>query len=303
MHNIKIDLNLFIVFEAIYSEASITRAAEVLHLTQPAVSHALNRLRDALGDDLFLRTSKGMRPTPYAKQLIGTVRQSLGQLQRGLQTGRIFEPGQLTTVFRLCLRELFEVMLLPELVNQCRLLAPAVSFNCLRVPRHQIQHDLASGRIDLAADVLMSHDADIKHKKLSGDHFVCLLRSQHPALKAAWNVAEMLAWPHILVSSREHGQGFEDIQLARHGLERRIGLRVPQYLGAGLVLTQSDMLLCAPARFATVLTELLPLTCKPFPVDLAELEIYLYWHHSVDKEPAHQWLRELVEKVWLNIAV
>lgn len=300
MHISRIDLNLFVVFEAIYTEGSITRAAEVLHLTQPAVSHALSRLRETLGDDLFVRSSRGMRPTPFAKQLIGTVRQSLGQLQRGLQQSHEFQPDQLNTTFRLYLRDLFEVLLLPELIASSKSQAPNVIFNCLRVPREQIQHDLASGRIDLAVDVLMSHDSDIKHEKLSGDRLVCLMRNQHPLLQTEWGLAEMLNWPHILVSSREHGPGFEDIQLSRHGLERQIGLRVPQYFGAALVLCRSNMLLCAPEQLARLLTVNLPLACRPFPITLSEFEVYLYWHHSVDQEPAHQWLRQLVKQTCFN---
>ncbi len=291
MHINRIDLNLFVVFEAIYTEGSITRAAEVLHLTQPAVSHALSRLREALQDELFIRYGKGMRPTPFARQLIVNVRQSLGGLQRGLQQSREFSPANLETTFRLYLRDLFEVLLLPRLIAQCNTIASQVKFSCIRIARDQIQHDLASGRVDLAVDVLFSHDPDILHQKLCSDESVCLVRRNHPAMNREWTLTECLKWPHILVSSREHGPGFEDIQLARHGLERSIGLRIPQYYAAALVLLESDMVICAPRQFARALVANLPLAVLPFPMLLAEMEIYMYWHHTLDQEPAHRWLR------------
>ncbi|WLQ13468.1 LysR family transcriptional regulator [Hahella aquimaris] len=296
MHINRIDLNLFVVFDAIYSEGGITRASEVLHLTQPAVSHALNRLREALGDELFIRSSRGMTPTPYAHQLIGTVRQALNQLQRGLQQGQEFAPAQLETSFRLCVRDLFDVLLLPALIKNCRAIAPKVVFNCLRTPREQILHDLASGRIDLAADVLISHDDSICHEKLFEDRLSCLLRKDHPALADEWNLAEMLRWPHVQVSSREHGPGYEDIQLSRHGLQRKLGLRTPNFYGAALTAANSDLILCAPEQVARRLTQTIPLQVMPFPLTLPPLETYLYWHRSTDREPAHIWLREQTQE-------
>ncbi len=294
MHISRIDLNLFVVFDAIYSEGSITRAAEVLHLTQPAVSHALGRLREVLSDELFIRSARGMRPTPYADQLIGTVRQSLNQLQRGLQQSVEFSPSRLNTQFRLNIRDMFEVLMMPELIRRCRRHAPDVTFSCVRVPREQLIHDLASGRVDLAAEILLNHDESIVHQKVSEDRLVCLLRAEHPALEKDWTLAEMLHWPHVLVSAREHGPGYEDVQLSRHGLQRKIGLRTPHFFAAALVVAQSDLLFCAPERFANILSRQLGLVIKPFPMTLAPLELYLYWHHSMDQEPAHRWLREQV---------
>ena len=294
MHISRIDLNLFVVFDAIYSEGSITRAAEVLHLTQPAVSHALGRLREVLSDELFIRSARGMRPTPYADQLIGTVRQSLNQLQRGLQQSVEFTPSRLNTQFRLNIRDMFEVLLMPELIRCCRRYAPEVTFSCIRVPREQLIHDLASGRVDLAAEILLNHDESIVRRKVSEDRLVCLLRTGHPALEKDWTLAEMLRWPHVLVSTREHGPGYEDVQLSRHGLQRQIGLRTPHFFSAALVVAQSDLLVCAPERFANILSRRLGLMVKPFPMTLAPLELYLYWHYSVDQEPAHRWLREQV---------
>lgn len=294
MHLSRIDLNLFVVFEAIYSEGSITRAAQVLHLTQPAVSHALARLRDSLQDELFVRTQRGMVPTPLAQQIIGRVRAALQGLQTAVQEHQEFDPGRLEKTFRLSLRDIFEIMLLPRLTREINRLAPRVELNCLRVTRADLQHELARGMLDLAVDVLISHDDSICHRKLKEDRLVCLMRSDHPQAEKPLALDDYLALRHVLVSSRERGPGYEDFELSRHGLSRQIGLRTSHYFAAALVAAETDMLLTLPARLADVVRRSLPLVTREFPLPLPPLAVYLYWHRNMDQDPANRWLRELI---------
>ena len=297
MHLSRIDLNLFVVFDAIYSEGSITRAAEVLHLTQPAVSHALARLRETLQDDLFVRSHRGMTPTPLAQQIIGSVREALQRLQITVQENREFDVSQLQKTFRLSLRDIFEVLLLPRLSREVGRLAPYVGLNCLRVARDQIQHDLASGRIDVAADVLISHDDSICHQKLQEDRLVCLLRQDHPLGNEALTLESYLGLKHVLVSSRERGPGYEDIELSRHGFSREIGLRTQHYYSAGLVVSETDMVMTVPAHFASSLCASVPLQTREYPIPMPPMEVYLYWHRNMDRDPANRWLRELIYRL------
>ncbi len=297
MHLSRIDLNLFVVFEAIYSEGSITRAAQVLHLTQPAVSHALARLRDSLQDELFVRSQRGMTPTPLAQQIIGPVRASLQGLRIAVQENREFDPQRLEKTFRLSLRDIFEVMLLPRLTREINRRAPRVEINCLRVARGDLQHELASGHLDLAADVLLSHDDNICHEKLKEDRLVCLLRRDHPLTGESLTLEAYLAARHVLVSSRERGPGYEDVELSRHGLRREIGLRTPHYYSAALVAAETDMILTVPALFAEVLCQSVPVVLREFPIPLPPMEVYLYWHRNMDRDPANRWLRELIFQV------
>ncbi len=293
----RVDLNLFLVFEAIYREGSITAAAEVLHLTQPAVSHALGRLRQALGDELFQRSSRGVKPTPVANQLIAPVRLALSQLQQGIQASQVFDPRHLTQNFRLSLRDMMEAMLMPRLVAASQDDAPEITFNCLSVSRENIVHDLSSGRIDLAADAWITHDESVIHQRILEDVLVCLLREGHPALDEEWSLHNLLKWSHIQVSSREHGQGLEDLLLARHGLRRRIGVRSAHYFGAAQMACQSNLLLCVPSTFARFLVGHLPLLMRPFPISTARLDYYLYWHRDQAHSPALAWLRNLILQI------
>ncbi|MCP5161183.1 MAG: LysR family transcriptional regulator [Hahellaceae bacterium] len=290
----RIDLNLFVVFDAIYTEGSLTRASEVLHLTQPAVSHALARLRDTLGDELFIRAKRGVSPTPLAQQLIVPVRESLQRLQTTLQVHREFEPQELQRVFRLSLRDIFEVMLLPALTAELAQQAPGVNLICMRVGRDALAHDLATGRIDLAAEVLITHDDSICHEKLQDDRLVCLIREHHPR-QDSLTLEGYLELKHVLVSSRERGPGYEDIELSRHGLSRHIGLRTQHYYAAALVASQTDMVLTVPHRFARILQHNAPLQIREFPLPLAPMEVYLYWHRNLDSDPANRWLREKIK--------
>ncbi|MBK8970908.1 MAG: LysR family transcriptional regulator [Hahellaceae bacterium] len=290
----RIDLNLFPVFEAIYREGSITAAAEVLHLTQPAVSHALGRLRSTIGDELFQRTSRGVKPTAVANQLITPVRQALTQLQQGLQNAQTFNASQLAKNFRLSLRDMMEALLMPSLVASCQKDAPEVTFNCLSVSRENIVHDLSSGRIDLAADAWIPHDDSVIHKRILEDHLVCLMRVDHPLQQEEWDLHQMLKWPHIQVSSRENGQGLEDVLLARHGLKRKIGVRSAHYFGSAQMASQSNLLMCVPSSFGQFLVAHHPLVIKPFPLTTASLDYYLYWHRDQEHSPPLAWLRDKV---------
>ncbi|RMF18387.1 MAG: LysR family transcriptional regulator [Gammaproteobacteria bacterium] len=214
-------------------------------------------------------------------------------LQTGIGESRVFDPARLNRTFRISLRDLFEVMVVPSLVARLRSTAPDVSLNVVRTPRQQIEHDLMSGRIDFAADAWFNPAPAIAHTKISEDHLVCLMRPEHPlGSDADWSLNGLLAWPHVLVSSRETGGGYEDVQLARHGLSRRVALRTPHYFSAALVVAQSDMILCAPARFARVLRRAVALVERPFPLTLPPLEVFLYWLKLHDTDPAHLWLRE-----------
>ncbi|GAA3961486.1 LysR family transcriptional regulator [Allohahella marinimesophila] len=303
----RFDLNLLTVFVAIYSEGSITAAANTLHLSQSAISHALNRLREQLGDELFQRSGRSMSPTPAAEQLIGPIRQSLVQIQQGIvactqQEG--LDLKGLTTRFRLCVRDSFEGLVLPELIAICSRLAPKASFASMRTPREQVLHDLRSGRIDLAADILLPHDDQIQHVELLTDDWVCVLSATHPLLEEDWELSGVLKYRHVMVSSREHGAGFEDTQLARHGLRREIALRTSNYLAAIQTVAITSFIVCAPRRLADALVAPMGgrVVVRPFPMQFPPLELYLYWHRRVEHDRAHVWLREQILKLTAGLA-
>ncbi len=222
------------------------------------------------------------------------MREALQRLHCALQEHRHFDPAQLQQVFRLGLRDIFEAMLLPGLTAELATRSPGVSLSCIKTSRTSLAHDLATGRIDLAADVLISHDDNLCHQKLLDDPLVCLLRQGHPQAHAM-TLETYLQLRHVLVSSRERGPAFEDVELSRHGLQRHVGLRTPHYYAAALVAGQTDMLLTVPQRFACILQRSAALQICPLPLPIAPMEVYLYWHRHLDPDPAHRWLRTRIQ--------
>ncbi|OLS62765.1 LysR family transcriptional regulator [Pseudomonas putida] len=285
----KVDLNLFIVFDAIYTEANLTRAGQIVGITQPAVSNALARLRETFNDPLFVRTAQGMVPTPMAQNIIGPVRNALSLLRVSVQESRIFNPLQANKTFRISMTDLTEAVILPPLFQRLRRLAPAVVIESFLCKRRETTKELAAGRLDFAVDAPLNTDPQVRHVKLMQDQYVCALRQGHPMAKDKISLDEYMGMTHIHISSRRNGLGYVDLALGKMGLQRRIALRSQHYLMASQVLQQTDMVMTVPERFA----RRHQLNYVRLPVnDVPPLETHLYWHESTDQDPANRWMRE-----------
>lgn len=297
MHLSQVDLNLFVVLEAIYREGNITRAGHQLNLTQPAISHALKRLRDLLQDPLFVRQGPHMVPTPFTRNMIEEVRQALQILETNLSQSRNFIPEHTRRTFQMSLWEYAEALILPSLLQRLVHAAPGMSITTSRAKRRDLETELASGSIDLAIDIPMTTSDRIRHKRLLNEPFAVLARHGHPALKEKLDLDTYVAQRHIQISSRRHGPSLIDIELGRQGLRREIFLRSQHNLTACMVVSQTDMLLTLPERHAQLLNKVLLNQVYPFPLAGPRLEAHLYWHESVENDPANRWLREEIEKV------
>ena len=285
----KVDLNLFIVFDAIYTEANLTRAGQIVGITQPAVSNALARLRETFNDPLFVRTAQGMVPTPMAQNIIGPVRNALSLLRVSVQESRIFNPLQANKTFRISMTDLTEAVILPPLFQRLRRLAPAVVIESFLCKRRETTKELAAGRLDFAVDAPLNTDPQVRHVKLIQDKYVCAMRQGHPMARDKISLDEYMSLTHIHISSRRNGLGYVDLALGKMGLQRRIALRSQHYLMASQVLQQTDMVMTVPERFArrhNLNYAALPVT------DVPPLETHLYWHESTDQDPANRWMRE-----------
>jgi DNA-binding transcriptional LysR family regulator len=290
MHVSRVDLNLFVVLEAICTEGSITRAATRLNLSQPAVSHALGRLRELYADPLFVRVGNGMQPTPFTKRLMAPVREALGQLQSTLQPAGIFDPAGAGHQFSVSLPDVVEGWLLPAVMAVLEKEAPGVQLVSTRVRRREMEKELASGRLDLAFDVPLPVAPAVRHRALSEDRFVVAMRKGHPLLEQPWSVDTYLAARHVVVSSRRSGLSLEDAELARRSYRRTIALRCTGYHAACSAIAATDLLLTAPGAW---LERVKPvgLALRPVPFPLSGMALHLYWHESTDQDPAGLWLR------------
>ena len=284
----KVDLNLFIVFDAIYTEANLTRAGQIVGITQPAVSNALARLRETFNDPLFVRTAQGMVPTPMAQNIIGPVRNALQLLRVSVQESRTFNPAQANKTFRISMTDLTEAVVLPPLFQRLRRLAPNVKIESMLAKRRETTKELAAGRLDFAMDAPLNTDPQVRHVKLLEDRYVCAMRRGHPLAKEKLSVEEYLSLSHIHISSRRSGLGMVDLALGKMGMQRKIALRSQHYMMATQVIQQTDMAVTVPERFA----RRHDLHQIPLPVEIPSLETHIYWHESTDQDPANRWMRE-----------
>jgi DNA-binding transcriptional LysR family regulator len=292
----RIDLNLFTVFDAIYREGGITPASKRLHLSQPAVSHALARLRELLDDPLFERRGNDMVPTPMARSLAVTIAGSLGNLERMMQRAGNFDPASSTRGFTIAMREAHEVTMLPGLVARVHREAPHIDIATVRIERRDLEEDLQSGELDIAIDVALPLSAEVRREPLTSEPLVVLARSDHPLIRSALDLETYLALDHILVTGRRHGGGYEDVALGRLGMSRHIRVRCQQHAAASEMVSQSDMLVTMTRVQARLANQETTNQMLPFPVAIPALESFLYWHANADADPASGWLRGLIAK-------
>ena len=289
-----IDLNLFVVFDAIYTEGNLTRAGEIIGITQPAVSNSLSRLRNLFDDPLFVRTAEGMVPTPVSQNIIGSVRQALGLIRSSVQESDAFEPKASDKRFRVSMTDLSQSIVLPYLFGKITQDAPNVSIDCYQVRRRDMNIELASGNLDLAVDIPLTPDQQIRQAPLFSHPQVCLVRADHSRVKDHLDLDTYRSLNHIHISSRRGGLGQVDLALGKMGKRRKISLRTQHYLATPELVMRSDLALTVPRVFADFVVSRLPVKYLQLPFEVPNLETYLYWHESTDQDQSNRWMRELI---------
>ena len=291
-----LDLNLLVVFDAVAQARSATRAAAKLNMTQPAISHALARLRGALQDELFVRTPDGMAPTPFAERLSGPVRTALEGLQAALG-GAGFDPATASRSFVAALDNRAALVLAAPIAAAVAAEAPGVSLDLRPSGTLDVADRLDRGELDLALGGLAAPAERFSDLRLFENGFAALMRRGHPATGAGdLDLRALVAHPHLVLSSTGEETGFVDAELARHGLVRRVALRAP-LLAAAAALAQSEMIAVVGERTARAFAAIAPLQVLPLPFASPRLVTAMLWHRKHDDAPAHRWLRGLVLRV------
>jgi DNA-binding transcriptional LysR family regulator len=290
-----IDLNLLVVFDAVMQERSVTRAGQRVGLSQPAMSHALSRLRHMLQDELFIRSPKGMLPTPRAEELAVPVRTALDGLQQSLEPTQ-FDPSKANRRFRIAVDNYAAVVLVGILAARIGKIAPQVLLEFQPSGTLKIIDLLDRGELDLAIGPFSEPGERFSHQLLVKDEFVAVLRKNHPATNRELSIDKFAALPHLEISSVRHATDFIDQALARRKLVRRVALRAP-FLSAVRILVSSDMVSVLPRRIAEELMHHRPLAIRALPLSSAVIETAMIWPRWLDNQPAHSWLRDIVAGV------
>lgn len=299
-----LDLNLLRVFDVVMAEGSLTRAAQVLAMTQPAVSHAIKRLHEAIGEALFERSAHGMKPTVHARALWPQVRAALAGLQKVLAPAA-FDPERDAVNLRLAMADSTAALLLPTLVEAIERQRALANLRVLPLTTRDPRSLLEQGDCDLAVGYFpeavanieaQGSDATLHHQRLSETRYVCVMRRSHPlAAPGALDLDAYCQANHLLVSFSGRAHGFVDQALAGLGRQRRVVLTVNQFFTAGRVVTGSDLLTVLPERFVAATGFESQLVRRELPFELGRIHIEMLWHLRRDADPAHRWLRGLIE--------
>jgi DNA-binding transcriptional LysR family regulator len=289
----RIDLNLFRVLDAIHVHGGVSAAARALRLTQPAVTHALNRLREHFGDPLFVRQGNRVVPTARMLQVIGDVQLHLRGLQASVQRDVPFVPKTLETTFVLGLRDVFEPFVLPPLVRRLAERAPGVRVVSRRVAAGELERDLLAGTLDMAIDRRSRVGARVASCRAMDESLVVAMRRDHPLAKQPLRRRDYQAAAHVAVSWQSQAI---PLYLALHQADHERDVRVTcqSHLAAGQVAADTDLLLVLPSAYAARLAALLPLALRPLPLKLKPEPILAYWAAARGEDTAHAWLRSEV---------
>lgn len=303
-----LDLNLLRVFDQVMAEQNLTRAAERLAMTQPAVSNALKRLREALGDELLTRTAFGVKPTPRAEALWPEVRAALSRLRDVIEPAS-FDPRTEAVNFRIAMADATAATLMPALISAIEKEQAITNIRVLplttRDPRAWLEKgeaDFAVGYFPDAVAALSAQgsQAALHHQRLYDGEYVCVMRKGHPLAHQRLTLDAFCQAHHLLVSFSGRAHGFVDQALAAVGRTRRVVLTVNQFFTAGRVVAHSDLLTVLPREFLPATGMEDQLAIQPIPLNLQRVHVEVLWHQRHDRHPAHAWMRALIIEAGLR---
>lgn len=290
-HNLQdLNLNLLLSLDALLTERSVTRAAQSCHVTQPAMSQTLARLRTVFDDPLLVRAGRGMEPTALAARMADTLHALLSQMDALVGDQGEFQPAHSSHAFALASLDHFSVLHLPKLTQQLQVRAPQLRLNTLQLSYDKLPDQLERGEVDLGVGVFHDAPAGLMQRALHCEQFMCVLRTGHPMLDD-WNIESFVGAKHGLLSTTGRGVGIIDHFLAHHNQSRSIHLRIPHFLAVGAVVEASDLIFTVAGRLAAWFQQHHGVVCIAPPLELPQFTVSMRWHEHRHQDPAHAWLR------------
>lgn len=292
-----IDLNLLVVLDALLTEKHVTRTGLRLHLSQPAISHSLNKLRVLLDDPLLIRQGHEVVLSALAQNLQAPLKDILGQIETLLGQSIDFVPADSQRTFRVAMSDYGAAIVLPKLIVQLRAQAPGTSLVVIQDSRLGMLEQVEQGKIDLAVGVFAALPADVSSDVLFEETFTCLLNRRSLPENGVLDLDSYLARPHLLVSTDGSTQGEVDNVLRSQGLQRRVAVNVPHWGAAPGMIADTDLILTVATRTLDNLPLGDTLVALAPPLTVAPFNYVQVWHNRFNQDPAHRWLRELVKQV------
>lgn len=296
-----VDLNLLVALDALLTEGHVTRAANRIGLSQPAMSNALGRLRQVFRDDLLVRTAAGMQPTAHAEALREPLRLVLRQIEGVLESSGSFQPARATTTLALRLSDLLAYQILPPLLDEIGRTAPGITLDILHLAPTPTVDALERDEVQAAISMSLEHSSSIRSEPLLADRMVCVMRRGHPLARRTLTMERFMAASHLRVSMSPTDLRFVDDVLRQTGLTRRVAVNVPHWLLVPHVLRRTDLLSVMPERFAAAIGGD-DLVRKKLPFSSSPFEWRLYRHRRHDRNPAVAWICERLIEVSAELA-
>ena len=297
----KIDLNLLVVFDMLLRKRNVTRAAEALGVSQPAVSYALNRLRRAFGDPLFVRVSHGLQPTPRAEGLAEPLHGVLESIRADILMPATFAPAQARRTFRLNMSDVGELVLLPKILQHVQQSAPGVDIATDSLRGEALDAALRSGDVDLAVGYFPELTSpNLYQQRLFSHAFVCIVRKTHPTVRGTLSRKQFIDGSHAVV--HVEGRSHEEFEhaLRERGISRRVVLRVKHYLALPALLAVSDLIFTVPHAIATSLARMIEIQILDLPFPAHHPEVKQHWHARLHADAANKWMRTVVAELFLE---
>ena len=301
----KLDLRLLYTLETIHRLGTLTAASDALGLSQPALSHSLGRLREMFEDELFVRTSRGMKSTPKADELASSARRILSTVRAELSSAVPFDPADLKRTFRLGMTDVGEMVFLPELLQHLRDNSPGVDIESVTLAPRALAEALEMGAIDLAIGPLPDlAGADLKQRTIFERGFVCLVSAEHPRIrKGRITLAAFLKEPHLVVASPGRTVEVFERFLKERKLSRRVALSVPHMLCVPFIIAGTDLVATVPESVGIAFRSFSNLRVLAPPMETPKIRVAMYWSARFNKDPGNAWLRQALTRLFCKSGV
>jgi DNA-binding transcriptional LysR family regulator len=290
----EIDLNLLKLFDCLMLHRNVSKAAHALNLSQPAVSNGLARLRRQLQDELLVRTSAGMQPTPRALELAPAVADALLKLEQALDARQAFNPSTGHRNFRVAMSDIGEIYFLPVLTEWMANEAPGVTLNTVRSRDVDLRREMQDGRIDLAVGYLPDLSSGFYQRRLFVQRYVCIMREGHPLGATPITSAAFLKARHLIVAGDGTGHARLAELLARRGAAIQVQLHLPHFTAVPYIVSQTDLIASVPHKLAVRTAGPMKLQVWPHPLKLPAFQVNVFWHSRMHRDPANRWLRDVL---------
>lgn len=300
LNDIDLDFKLLVVFQALMKVRKVGEAGEQLDISQPTISRSLSRLRTHFGDPLFVRTQRGMEPTPCALEVAPYIDEILSLYHSRLSQKQQFDPALSKRTFRIAASEIGHLLLLPKLVNNLSTQAPMLNLKAIPLGLHSLIEELETGQADVAFGAYPKLFAGVYERTLAQESYVCVTKSNHPTIKQKLTLDDFRNAEHVIVSAQGMGHIHEQIekQLLDICPPENVRVVTHHFLTTILLVEQTNLIATLPSRAAKILSQRLDIQILEPPIDIPSFDIKTYWHERFHHDAANQWLRNLISSIF-----